>query len=668
MPVDIRWNTPLGKSGEQAVIYARYSSHSQGEQSIEGQLSEAHKYAAVKGYTIVHEYVDRAQSGRTDNRVEFQRMLRDTAKKQFTVIILWKVDRFGRNREEIALNKHKCKKNGVRVEYVAETIPNTPEGVILESVLEGFAEYYSLQLSQNIRRGIAESAEKCQSTGGNRPLGYKTGPDKKFVIDENTAPTVRMIFTMYADGATVPEIVAKLNDLGLRTLRGNPFTKNSLHTILKNEKYIGIYNSNGKHTVGGVPRIIDDDLFYRVQDMLKINKRAPAKTWAKADYILTDKLFCGKCGAPMFGESGTSMTGAKHNYYICSNKKRFRSCDKKAIRKADIEALVIKEARNLLADTELLNRIVENTWQYYIAQDNSQEELRNLRRQLEQTETAIQNLVRAIEAGIFNGATKKRMDELEQQRQDLKSSIADREIVNGFHLEKKHIAFFLYNLRNLDFEKMESQKRLIDTFVNSVFVFEDGTIKLVFNFSGENNTVTLSDLKAAERGEAFGRYASCSTTKKKGICRMSFSFWLAPQRFSRCRREHILYKNSVALRRIVDQNVRHRADELPVLQDRTAAHPLHNAARRGKQIGIRHLYQQVAVVRIVRRKRRDANIERFNLRAAHIGQNCRFARVDAFAVCDGHRRSLRRGHGAENTLRRVFLDRTRRRTPVYNAL
>lgn len=161
---------------ELAVVYARYSSHSQGEQSIEGQLSNARDYAAAHGYTIVHEYVDRAKSGRTDNRAEFQQMLKDTAKRQFSVIILWKVDRFGRNREEIAINKMKCRKNGVRVEYVAETIPDSRRGVILESVLEGFAEYYSLQLSQNIRRGRAESAEKCQSLGGNRRWG--TRPDR----------------------------------------------------------------------------------------------------------------------------------------------------------------------------------------------------------------------------------------------------------------------------------------------------------------------------------------------------------------------------------------------------------------------------------------------------------------------------------------------------------
>lgn len=512
MSVEINWRVPTTtpKEGEQAAIYARYSSHSQGEQSIEGQLSEAHKYAAAMGYNVVHEYIDRAKSGRTDNREEFQRMLKDTAKRQFTVIILWKVDRFGRNREEIAINKMKCRKNGVRVEYVAERIPDSPEGVILESVLEGFAEYYSLQLSQNIRRGIAESADKCQVTGGNRPLGYKTGPDKKFVIDEETAPTVRMIFTMYADGATVTEIVKRLNELGLRTLRGRPFTHNSLHTILKNEKYIGIYNNHGRRIEGGVPRIIEDDVFYKVQEMLKINKRAPAKTWARADYILADKLFCGKCGAVMFGESGTSKTGARHNYYICSNKKRFRRCDKKAVRQADIENLVIKATCDLLADTELLDLIIDNTWAYYVAQDNNQEELRNLQQHLEQTETAIRNLIRAMEAGIITEETKQRMDELTTQKAELKASIADRQLASDFHLKKEHIAYYLYSLRNADHSDREVQKRLIQTFVNSVFVFDD-CLKLTFNYSGENSTVTLKMLKDAEAGEVFGRYASCST-------------------------------------------------------------------------------------------------------------------------------------------------------------
>ncbi len=515
-----------------AVVYARYSSHSQGEQSIEGQLSEAHKYAASHGYTIVQEYIDRAKSGRTDNREQFQKMLRDTAKGQFGVIILWKVDRFGRNREEIALNKMKCKKNGVRVEYVAETIPNTPEGVILESVLEGFAEYYSLQLSQNIRRGLAESAEKCQCTGGNRPMGYLTGPDKKFILDPDTAPTVKLIFDMYASGSTIIEIVNHLNNLGLRNRRGKPFSKNSLYSVLTNEKYTGVYIYQDKRIEGGMPRIVDDSTFWKVQDLMKVNKRAPAHKWSKCDYILTDKLFCGKCGSPMTGESGTSKTGAKHHYYTCSKKKRFRDCDKKNVRQEVIEAAVLNATIELLQDDELMEFLIENTWQYYQSQDESQEELNALQRQLEQVEFAIENLVKAIEAGIINDTTKRRMKELEAQQKELITAIADREIARGFHITREYVDFFFRQFRDMDYTDRECQKQIIATFVNSIFLYDDGTGKINYNFSTDSRTITLSDVSSAEDGEVFVRCLQCSTTQSlvtreitKNTCIVNFTFY-----------------------------------------------------------------------------------------------------------------------------------------------
>lgn len=526
MSVKINYNVPNksdSTEGKLAVVYARYSSHSQGEQSIEGQLSEAHKYAAAHGYTIVHEYVDRAKSGRSDNREEFQKMLKDTAKRQFDVIILWKVDRFGRNREEITFNKHRCKKNGVRVEYIAETIPNTPEGVILESVLEGFAEYYSLQLSQNIRRGQAESAEKCQSTGGNRPMGYLTGPDKRFILDPDTAPTVKMIFDMYAAGQTVTEIITYLNDMGLHNRRGKKFTKNSLYAILNNEKYTGVYIYKDKRIEGGMPRIVDDDTFWKVQELLKTNKRAPAHKWSRADYILTDKLFCGKCGSGMIGESGTSKTGAKHNYYICAKKKREKACDKKAVKQALIEDLVIQSTIDLLSDDELLEFLIENTWQFYNAQDETQEELDALSRQLEQTEAAIENLIRAIEAGILNSATKKRMDELEAQQKELITAIADREIARNFHITREYVDFFFRQFRDKDYTDRECQKQLVATFINSVFVYDD-YIKINYNFSSDSRTITLTEANEADvegendaisedsaAGGVFVHRASCST-------------------------------------------------------------------------------------------------------------------------------------------------------------
>ena len=239
-----------------AVVYARYSSNKQGEQSIEGQLAAAKGYADRKGLKIVGNYIDRAQSGRTDERAAFQRMLRDTKKRRFGVILVWKVDRFGRNREEIALNKMKCKQNGVHVEYIAESIPDTPEGVILESVLEGFAEYFSLQLAQNVKRGMMQAVEKGHVIGGHRPLGYAV-VDHRLVVDPAEAELVKQIFEWYARGDRISDIVQRLNDAGFTGTSGSPFSVSTVRKIIHNELYIGIYAVMGRRIEGVVDPIVE---------------------------------------------------------------------------------------------------------------------------------------------------------------------------------------------------------------------------------------------------------------------------------------------------------------------------------------------------------------------------------------------------------------------------
>ena len=511
MRVSVNLNAQKPDTTTNAVIYARYSSHGQTEQSIEGQLAKGHEYAAAQGYTVVHEYIDRAMTGRNDNREAFQKMLSDTGKHQFQVVIVWKVDRFGRNREEIAFNKHTCKKNGVRVEYVAESLPNSPEAVILESVLEGMAEYYSIQLSQNIRRGQLESAKKCQCVGGSVPLGYTLDSDKHFVIDPQTAPVVKKIFDLYAEGATISEITGQLNEQGIRTARKQLFTKNSLTKLLKNEKYIGVYTYKDIVRVeGGVPAIVDESTFDRVQELLKINRRAPSHTWTKIEYLLTDKLFCGHCGSPMVGESGFSHTGAKYSYYGCIKRRREKACDKKPVRQDWIEALVLDETVKLLHDDELMEYIIDRTWEYYQVTDKVQEEKAVLEAQLAEVDKAINNLVRAIEAGIFNAATKSRMDELDAQKAALTASLADLELTSGIRITRDHIEYFLLRLRDLDVKDRECQKRLVQTFVNAVFIYDDGRVKITYNYSGQSSTITLNQIASAEKGKGFVCCLPCS--------------------------------------------------------------------------------------------------------------------------------------------------------------
>ena len=537
MAVSITYNADLKKAkGEPilAVIYARYSSHSQTEQSIEGQLAAAHAYARGHGYTVVREYCDRAQTGRNDNRDAFQQMLSDTDKHQFDVIITWKVDRIGRNREDIAFNKHRCKKNGVRIEYVAENLPDSAESVILESVLEGMAEYYSLQLSTNIRRGQLESARKLQCVGGTRPLGYNVDKEtKRYIIDEKTAPVVRQIFEKYAKGATEVEIIRWLNDQGIRTTKKKPFTKSSLATLLHNEKYIGVYTYGDLVRVeDGMPAIVDRETFDKVQELMKVNRRAPSHTWTHQEYILTDKLFCGKCGSPMVGESGLSKTGAKHCYYSCTGRRKKKTCDKRPVRQDWIEGEVLKATREMLADEELLDWIADQTYNYYLSVNGREEEKTILQKELAGVDTSIDRLVSAIEAGAFNDRIKSRLDALNEQKAQITASIADLELASGFRLTRDHIAFFLRQFRDADLEDRACQKRLIQTFVNSVFVFDD-KIEIVYNYTEGNNTVTLDILTSETDGGEFVHSTECSTIpiryEPRGIIIFGTTFMITVQ-------------------------------------------------------------------------------------------------------------------------------------------
>lgn len=330
-----------------AVIYARFSSHNQTEQSIEGQLKTCYEFAQKNGYTIVGEYIDRAISGTTDARPDFLRMIDDSAKKAFQYVLVYQLDRFARNRYDSATYKARLKKNGVRVLSARENITDDASGILVEGLLESMAEYYSAELAQKIRRGMDINAEKCLCTGGNIALGFKVAPDKHFIVDEETAPIVLKIFELYASGQTVAQICETMNNQGVRTSRGVPFNKNSLRKLLQNKRYIGIYTYKDKEIPGGMPRIVPDDLFYQVQEMMFKNKKAPARSKAKQEYLLTTKLFCGHCRDMMTGIKGNSHTGRAYYYYKCNNAKR-KQCSKKAVQKDYIENLVIEECRKQL--------------------------------------------------------------------------------------------------------------------------------------------------------------------------------------------------------------------------------------------------------------------------------------------------------------------------------
>lgn len=224
---------------ERAVIYARYSSEKQNEQSIEGQLHECDAFAKTHDLLIVKTYIDRALSAKTDNRPSFRQMIKDSNNGTFDAVIVYKTDRFARNRYDSALYKAKLKKNNIKIFYAKENIPDGPEGIILESMLEGFAEYYSAELSQKVKRGIKENVRKGLSFGGSCPYGYKI-IDKKYTINTIQQPHVKKIFTEYAAGRRAVDIFADLNSLPDYAGKGHKWNRSSLNRMLSNKKYIGI--------------------------------------------------------------------------------------------------------------------------------------------------------------------------------------------------------------------------------------------------------------------------------------------------------------------------------------------------------------------------------------------------------------------------------------------
>ena len=318
------------------------------------------------------------------------------------------------------------------------------------------AAYFSEQLSQNVKRGMRTSAEKGQSYGSNLCLGYKVDADKKFIIDPETAPTVRLIYNMYAEGKTAAEIVELLNRRGLRTLRGRPFTHNSLRTILKNEMYIGVYSFKDEIRMeGAVPAIVDEDTFYKVQEMLKYNQKAAAHKNSKVDYLLTEKLFCGKCGEMMVGVSGRGRHGGTYHYYYCNGQRR-KVCHKKPVRRSWIENLVLEYAIALVKDEGLMEFIAESTYQYYLEQTES------LKVALADVEKSMSNLIKALEAGIFNDATKQRMDELDEQKSELIDALAAAKLREDLGLKKEHILYFLHRFAEMDYTDEACQKQFCD--------------------------------------------------------------------------------------------------------------------------------------------------------------------------------------------------------------
>lgn len=488
-----------------AVIYARYSTDNQREESIEGQIRECLEYAERNGIKVIETYIDRALSAKTDNRPNFQKMIRDSSKHLFDYVLVWKLDRFARNRYDSAHYKSILKKNGVKVLSARETIAEGSEGILLESVLEGYAEYFSADLAEKVTRGMTENALKCKNNGSSTPLGYYVDDDQHLQIDEKKAPFVKEIFSRFADGEMIKDILKDMKAHGVgisvrvKKSRGDnrpyerPLNYNIIRRMLSNRKYIGEYKFKDTIVPNGVPAIIEKDIFDKVQKRLEVNKKAPAKHKAEDDYLLTTHLFCGKCKAMMVGECGTGYKNKTYRYYKCITQKRKHACDKKTVNKDYIENLVIKSVMEKIMDDELMDVLADSLYDLQIKENAV---IPSIKAQIAETDEYIANIINALERGIIFDSTKKRLAELEEKKKDLETLLIKEQIKSPI-LTKEQILFGLTKFRNLDISTREGKQRLIDGFVNTIYLYDDYVI-ITCNYKGGEVKITFDEINNSD--------------------------------------------------------------------------------------------------------------------------------------------------------------------------
>ena len=480
---------------EKVVIYARYSSDKQTEQSIEGQISVCQDFIKRNNYQLIGTYIDRAMTGTNDNRPDFLKMIKDSEKKNFRYVIVYKLDRFSRNRYDNAKYKSILKKNGVKVLSACEQITDSPEGIILESLLEGMAEYYSAELSQKIKRGQVESLKKKNTLGGLVPFGYRT-INKKYFIDEEESIIVKDIFNSYNAGKTIKQITTDLKCRGIKNSHNRFFCHNSIMNMLKNQKYIGVYKFGNTSIQDYFPAIISKEVFDMTQNNLKTRKRKSGEGKAKINYLLSGKLYCGLCGAIMTGETGTSKTNKIYHYYKCSSKKRFQSCNKENVKKEWIERIVLNSSIEHIFKNNFYKIMVNNIVKIYNEELASDDVLKNLKSNKTKTENEIRNILNCIKSGTASKSLTDELSKLELELSDIEAQIVIQENVHIRQIGPEHIEFLFEQFRNLDLNNEELCERFIDTFIHKVVLYEDKVL-IVYNHSGKNDEkIKISDIES----------------------------------------------------------------------------------------------------------------------------------------------------------------------------
>ncbi len=495
------------------VIYARFSSHNQKEVSIDQQITACQRKAEDFNITIIDTYEDRAVSGKTDKRSSFQRLLRDAEKGRFEYLIAWKSNRIGRNMLEQLINEAKLQAYGVQILYVEESFDNTAAGRFAARNMMNVNQFYSENMAEDILRAMNDNASKCM-VNGPIPYGYKRGEDGRYTINEQTAPIILEIFERIANGERIIDICNDLNDREIKTRTGKKWSLNSFRNMLVNERYRGVYKWKDTRIEDGIPRIVSDEIFYKVQEVLKMKQHIKGKHSVFGNYLLTGKLFCGYCRKPMVGYSGTSKSGTLHHYYVCQTRRLKHTCKKEHVRRDDTEKQVALAIQHYALQPDVIEWIANSTVEYNKKQAE-QSKLKMLEDQLKENQKLISNVMTAIEQGIITETTKARLIELEAEQEKIKIKIIEAK-ANMITIPKNDIIAGLNMFRDGNINDKKYCAKLFNTFIIAIYLYDDH-MKIIFNFSGKNNTVDLpfsdTDLQISDPGTSF----KCSYNNSNGV-------------------------------------------------------------------------------------------------------------------------------------------------------
>lgn len=490
------------ESLETCVIYARFSSYGQNEQSIEAQIRICKDFAKQRGLTVINIYPDKAKTGTNDARPAFQRMITDAKSGAFKYIIVYMFDRFARNRRDSIMYKEMLKdKYGIKVLSALEPIAEDEGGEFYEMFLEWNAEKYSKRLSKRVRDGLDTSAANGTFCGGYLIFGYKIKLDplpgsakksaKRIVINDEEADIVRYVFKEYANGTSKKDIAAALNDQGYR-LKGKTFKGRSFDKWLCNEKYTGEFTFGGRHCDNMYPAIIDKDTFQKVQERLNENKYLAGSATAKVPYLLTGKLFCGHCGSEMVADGGTSKTGAQYHYYSCKQKK-IGKCRKRREHKDKLELFVTSCVVDFLSDKQNVEIAVTDVLNYY-EKRTDKSNIKSVQNKIKNAQKEVEALADAFVSAknqLLRETIETKMQEYELLLRDLSLQLSQLELERGYKLTKEDIFDFISFLLQGDKNDKEYQKRIIDHLVYKVFVSDSDTV-VYFDIKGGKDMEPVS--------------------------------------------------------------------------------------------------------------------------------------------------------------------------------